>query len=140
MNYKVSTSHKGWVEHTRSFCVLDTFATRIQDCRRVLPLLFSFIANNFLLALQYFEEHFVTRVCERTVCLQIFVPMWEKGVVDHWYLLVVHPKEKYADILDSAPHPDKDDERKSVAKFAVESTSPNQLNKAVFNTMTVDAT
>lgn len=61
----------------------------------------------------------MTSVGERTVYVQIFVPMWEKGVVDHWYLLVVHPKERYAEILDSAPHPDKDGERKSVAKFAV---------------------
>ncbi|KAK9923013.1 hypothetical protein M0R45_031448 [Rubus argutus] len=98
MNYKVSTGYTRWVEHTRSFCVLDTFATRIQDCRL------------------------------------IFIPMWEKGVVDHWYLLVVHPKEKYAEILDSAPHPDKDDGRKSVAKFALQMLDRVFMREIVLDT------
>lgn len=54
---------------------------------------------------------------------QIFIPMREPGEVGHWYLLVVHVKDKTAEIMDSAPNNLRDDMRREAAGLAVKCCS-----------------
>lgn len=49
----------------------------------------------------------------------MFIPMREPGEIGHWYLLVVHVKEKKAEIVDSAPNNMRDSDRLFAARLAV---------------------
>lgn len=51
--------------------------------------------------------------------MQMFIPMREPGEVGHWYLLVVHVKDKVAEILYSAPNKVKEYKRLEAARLAV---------------------
>ena len=49
--------------------------------------------------------------------------MREPGAVGHWYLLVVHVKDKTAEIIDSAPNELREDARQEAARLAVKCCS-----------------
>ncbi|XP_040375220.1 uncharacterized protein LOC112196910 isoform X2 [Rosa chinensis] len=53
---------------------------------------------------------------------RIFIPMHDPGIQEkdaHWYLLVVHVRDRSAEILDSAPNPSKTISRQRDARAAV---------------------
>ncbi|KAK9937611.1 hypothetical protein M0R45_014389 [Rubus argutus] len=52
-------------------------------------------------------------------CRRIFIPMREPSEIGHWYLLVVHVKEKKAEIVDSAPDNRRDSDRLFAARLAL---------------------
>lgn len=49
----------------------------------------------------------------------MFIPMRDPEEMGHWYLLVVHVKEKSAEIIDSAPNSMRDADRQFAASSTV---------------------
>lgn len=53
------------------------------------------------------------------VCVQIFIPMHEEALVNHWWLLVVNLIDRTGEIFDSAPNPRMSPRREADARTVV---------------------